>query len=172
MILLGVVMGLRACDIVNLKLTDIDWKQGEIKIMQVKNSVPLALPLTEDVGRAIEDYILHGRQKTDFDAVFLSMRWPHRGFANGEAIRSVYNKCRRNANLPRDAFDGLGFHSLRRAVGKNMSTAGVPIEATAQVMGDRKIDSVKKYIALDSHHLKECALPFADITPKGGAYCE
>ena len=36
--LLGIVLGLRACDVANLKLTDIDWVAGEIKIMQMKTS--------------------------------------------------------------------------------------------------------------------------------------
>jgi site-specific recombinase XerD len=76
--------------------------------------------------------------------------------------------------LPRNAFDGRGFHSLRRAFGKGMVTAGVPIEAVAQAIGDSHIDSVKKYVSLDSHHLKECALDFSGIEfsadSEGGAY--
>ena len=50
-----------------------------------------------------------------------------------------------------------------------MVTAGVPIATVAQVLGDMEIDSVKKYVALDSHHLKECALGFEGIELGGGA---
>ena len=42
----------------------------------------------------------------------------------------------------------------------------------AQVLGDDEIESTKKYISLDSIHLKECAISFAGIEPapaQGGA---
>lgn len=161
--LLGTVTGLRAIDIVKLRLTDIDWQAGEIKIAQAKNRNPLALPLTADVGEAIQDYILNGRQQTDCNAVFLRLHVPYKGFSTGTAIEDLYDAYCKKARLPRDAFDGKGFHALRRAVGKNLVTAGVSVESVAQIIGDAKIDSVKKYVALDSHHLKECALDFSGI---------
>jgi hypothetical protein len=57
MVLLGTVTGLRRCDVARLKLTDIDWQRGEIRIVQHKTWKPIALPLTKDVGEALEDYI-------------------------------------------------------------------------------------------------------------------
>ena len=168
-IMLGVVMGLRACDIASLRLKDIDWPKGEVKIVQAKNSVPLALPLTEDVGAAVKDYILNGRPETDSDAVFIRLHLPYRGFKSGVAIEDIFDDYRRKANLPRDAYDGKGFHSLRRSVGTNLVTSGVSVEDAAQILGDKNVDSTKKYISLDSYHLKECALDFAGIEP-GGHY--
>lgn len=162
-ILLGVVTGLRAGDIARLKLSDIDWKNGEIKIVQTKTGVSLALPLTQDVGEAIQDYILQGRQQSESDAVFLRHHVPFQAFADGVAIGDMYDDYRKRAGLPREAFDGKGFHSLRRAAGKNMVTSGVPVTTVAQVLGHGNIDSTKKYISLDSHHLKECALDFTGI---------
>jgi len=162
-ILLGIVTGLRAGDIIKLRLNDIDWQKGEIRITQAKTGVPLALPLTADVGEAIQDYILNGRQETDSDAVFLRLHVPYREFTGSTAIGDLYDDYCKKARLPRNAFDGKGFHSLRRAVGKNLVAAGVPVESVAQIIGDNQIDSIKKYVALDSHHLKECALDFSGI---------
>jgi site-specific recombinase XerD len=81
----------------------------------------------------------------------------------------MYDYYRRLAGLPRDAYDGKGFHALRRTLGRNLTTAGVPVTMTAQIFGGDHIDSTQKYIALDSKHLKECALDFRGIEPKGGA---
>lgn len=53
MILCGIVLGLRGCDIIRLSLTDIDWRQGELHIAQHKTGKPLALPLTTDVAEAL-----------------------------------------------------------------------------------------------------------------------
>jgi len=162
-VLLGAVTGLRAGDIANLRLTDIDWQKGEIRIAQSKTSKPLALPLTADVGEAIKDYILNGRQETDCDAVFLRLHVPYRGFTNGGAIQDLYDAYYKRALYPRDAFDGKGFHSLRRATSTGLVTAGVPIEMAAQILGDTHINSMRKYVTLNSRHLKECALDFSGI---------
>jgi len=168
MVLLGAVMGLRAIDIIKMKLTDIDWKRGEIRIIQSKTGKPLALPLTKDVGEAVSEYILKARPKTDYDNVFLRVRGPHRPFANAVSIGDIYDYYRKRAGLPRDAHDGMGFHSLRRSLGKSLVTSGAPITMVAQILGDSDLDSTKKYISLDSEHLKECALGFDGIKPKRG----
>jgi integrase len=171
-ILLGVVMGLRAIDIARMRLSDIDWRKGEIRIVQEKTGKSLALPLTKDVGEAIQAYILQGRQNTTSEMLFLSCHAPFRGFSNGTAIGDMYDYYRQRSGLPRDAYDGKGFHALRRTRGTTLVTSGISVNMVAQVLGDENIDSTKKYIALDSHHLKECAIDFTGIAPKGGAYYE
>ena len=60
-------------------------------------------------------------------------------------------------------FDGKGFHSLRRAVGKNMITSGVSVNTVSQVLGHTAMNSAKKYISLDAKNLRECALDFSGI---------
>ena len=163
MILLATVTGLRAIDITRLKLSDIDWRKGEIKLIQSKTGKSLVLPLTKDVGEAIQNYILHGRQETVSDAIFLRHHAPFQAFKDSASIGDMYNDYCKKAGVLREPHDGKGFHSLRRAVGKKLATAGVSVNTTAQVLGDRDINSTKKYIALDSRHLKECALNFSGI---------
>jgi len=173
-IMLGAVTGLRAIDIARLKLTDIDWQRGEIKIVQEKTGVSLALPLTKDVGTAISDYIMHGRWKTEAPEIFLREHKPYQGFKDSVSIGDMYDVYRKQAGLSRKPFDGNGFHSLRRGVGKNLVTSHTPVTDVAQILGIN-LDTAKKYISLDSIHLKECALTFAGIelsisaSAKGGA---
>ena len=168
MILLGTVTGLRAIDITKMKLTDIDWRKGEIKIVQSKTGKSVALPLTLDVGEAISEYIIKARPDTGCENVFLRVRPPFRAFTNAVSIGDIYDNYRKKAGLPRDAYDGMGFHSLRRSLGKNLVISGAPITMVAQILGDSHIDSAKQYIPLDSEHLKECALDFTGIKPKKG----
>ena len=163
MILLGAVLGMRAGDIIRLKLRDIDWANGEIHICQSKTGKPLALPLTQEVGEALKDYILNGRPDCDYEEVFIRMKAPRQPYTDATGIQYLYSEYRRKAGLTRSAFDGKGFHSLRRAVGKNMVTSGVPVTTVAQILGQTNVNSTQKYLALDSHHLKECALDFSGI---------
>ncbi|MDR2043653.1 MAG: tyrosine-type recombinase/integrase [Clostridium sp.] len=169
MILLGAVTGLRAVDVKNLKLSDIDWANGEIAVVQSKTGKTNVLPLAEDVGEAARDHILHARPNTTSGNVFIRLAPPYVEMKDAVSIGCLYGTYRKKAGLTRKAFGGMGFHSLRRALGRNMITAGVPIEDAAQTMGDEKIDSMKKYIALDSEHLAECSLGFSGTELSGGA---
>jgi integrase len=162
-ILLGAILGLRAIDIIKLKLTDIDWRHGAIAIVQSKTGRTTVLPLTEDVGSALREYILRGRRPSDSPIIFQRMLAPFGPFADAKSIGDMFGEYRKKAGLPRESFDGKSFHSLRRALGTNMVTAGVPAETVAQTMGDEKVDSIKKYVKLDSPHLAECALDFSSI---------
>ena len=53
MLLLAARTGLRPIDIVGLRLRDIDWRQGQITVIQHKTATVLALPLLADVGDAM-----------------------------------------------------------------------------------------------------------------------
>ena len=61
MVALAVSTGLRCCDIVALRLDEIDWRRDEIRLVQAKTSRPLVLPLPALAGNAIAEWILHGR---------------------------------------------------------------------------------------------------------------
>ena len=162
-VLLGAVFGMRAGDIIHLKLKDIDWADGEIRFCQSKTTEPVVLPLTQEVGKALKQYILEGRPVCNYEEIFIRVSAPHQPFVDGSAIQFLYREYRRKAGLSREAFDGKNFHSLRRALRKNMITSGVPVTTAAEVIGHGDVNSTKKYIALDSIHLKECALDFSGI---------
>jgi site-specific recombinase XerD len=162
MILCGIVLGLRGCDVIRLKLTDIDWRQGEIRIAQHKTGKPLALPLTADVAEAMKDYILNGRPDTEYSNVFLRHSTPICPFSSGKIVGRIFSDYKKKAGLD---FDG-SYYSARRAVGKNLVTAGVPVTTVAQVLGHTDISNTKQYIALDTPHLKICALGFDGIMPR------
>lgn len=162
--MLGTVLGLRACDIVALKLADIDWLHGEIKIIQSKTANPVVLPLTQDVGDALMDYILNVRPDTTAQEVFLRIRAPHLPLTNAVAIGEIYEDCCIAASLPVNK----KFHDLRRSLGTAMVSNGVSVYDVAQVFGDRSIESTKPYLSADLEHLKMCALSFEGIAPLGG----
>jgi integrase len=162
--MLGTVLGLRACDVIALKLTDIDWPRGEIRIVQSKTSQPLVLPLTQDVGEALQDYILNARPKTKAKEVFLRFNAPHTALKSAVSIGEIYEDCCIAAGLP----VSRRFHNLRRSLGTSMVANGVSVYDVAQVFGDGNVESVKPYIAADTEHLKMCALPFDGIAPVGG----
>lgn len=164
-VLLAVVTGLRAIDIVKLTKTDIDWKSGEIRINQSKTAEPLALPLTKDVGEAIKSYILEARPKSSDPNIFVHHRAPFAAYASGSIISGRFRCLCEKAGI-----ECKGFHSLRRSVGQRMTIAEIPLMTTSQILGHSGIDVTKQYISLDSKHLSICALSFDGIKPGGEIY--
>lgn len=164
-VLLGVVTGLRAIDIVKLKRTDINWKAGEIRISQSKTNEPLALPLTKDVGEAVKTYILDARPHSYAPNVFVHHRAPYAEYTSGSIISGRFQRLCKRAGIA-----CVGFHSLRRSVGQRMTIAEIPLMTTSQILGHSGIDVTKKYISLDSKHLSICALSFDGIRPRGEIY--
>ena len=75
-LLLACRLGLRVEDIRTLKLDDLKWEAATIEITQSKTLAPLCLPLTEEVGEALIDYLRSGRPKTDHREVFLTLTPP------------------------------------------------------------------------------------------------
>ena len=59
--LLMATYGLRACEVVTLTLDDMEWRAGRLRIPQRKTRGSLWLPLTDEVGTALLDYLRHGR---------------------------------------------------------------------------------------------------------------
>ncbi len=73
-------LGLRAGDIVQLRLQDIDWKGAWIHVSG-KNRREARLPLNLEVGRAIVAYLQQGRPRARTDALFVRSRAPFRALA-------------------------------------------------------------------------------------------
>jgi site-specific recombinase XerD len=160
---LGADLGIRACDVIALKLTDIDWINGEIRIIQTKTSGTVVLPLTERVFEALQDYILNVRHG-DSKHVFESLKVPYTQLISAVTVGEVYKDCCAAVGID----DKKRFHTLRRSLGTAMVSNGVSVLTAAQVFGDARVNSMKKYIASDTVHLKMCALPLDGIAPKGG----
>jgi integrase len=159
--LLGTVLGLRACDIINLKRTDIDWVNGELRILQSKTARTVVLPLTKDVGEALEDYILNARPDSSVPQIFLRLSGAFAPLKCAVTIGDIYRDCCVAAGLP----VSKKFHTLRRSLGTSMLGFGSPITMVAQVLGQSDVNSTKKYIARDHEHMKMCALSFDGIMP-------
>ena len=160
---LGICSGLRAGDIANLKLADIDWRNSEIHLIQGKTKQVLSLPLDENAGNAMIDYILHGRPVSESQFMFHRRFAPYQQFHDGVSIASIFRKYLKKAGIPHVTGDGKTFHGLRRTLGTEMVVQGIPVTTVSQVLGHRSVESAKQYISLDICGLKQCALSFESI---------
>ena len=77
MLLLLARLGLRASDVVGLRLDDIDWEQGRLRVAG-KGRRETRLPLPQDTGDALLRYLEAERPAAPTDRVFLTARTPIR----------------------------------------------------------------------------------------------
>ena len=165
-ILLGATTGLRACDIICLKLTDIDWRTGEIRVEQKKTGLEVRLPLLSEAGAAIQDYILNARPQNHCSELFLRCVAPKTAIEDASSVGTMFKDYERRAGIERQPFDGKGFHGLRRRLAKKLLISGSSLAMVAQVLGQEDMQSALQYLALDTGNLKECALSFCGIPAK------
>ena len=167
-ILLACGTGLRGIDIVNLKLSDIDWKSGEARVVQSKTGSPINLPISGQIRNAIADYILNGRHESDSQNIFLRDNAPFVALNSVAALDGVIDKLCIKAGVKKLPY--RSFHSLRRSFGTWMANEEVPITMIAQLLGHKAMDSSKPYLSFNDSQMLGCALGFADIPLRGGVY--
>ena len=155
MMVLAAQSGLRACDVVRLELSSIDWRTKEIRLVQHKTGEPLSLPLEPESGNAIADYILNGRPDSTFPNIFLC----HTGVIRPLDARSASGVVSKHMRLVGIPAKRRAFHALRRTFGTRLLQNEVSFELIQQLLGHRDMDSMKRYLSIDEQGLKQCALP-------------
>lgn len=163
MLLLALRTGLRSIDIANLKLLDIKWKTGTIEIVQEKTGRPLILPLLDEVGNAIADYILNGRTDSKESYVFLRTQAPFQKLSRHSACYAVSCKIMHDAGIRQGDNERKGFHCLRHSLAARMLAQEVPLPVISSILGHGNPESTMTYLSTDLEHLRLCALSLDGI---------
>ena len=155
-------LGLRAGDVSGLRLDDIDWRGGQLHVAG-KGRRPGRLPLPQEVGDAILDYLAAGRPKASSDHVFLCTRAPHRPFRHSSAISDIVNRATKRAGVvpPRG-----GAHVLRHSVATTLVRDGVPFPVVRAVLRHRGDETTAYYAKVDVGALRKIAQPWPlEVSP-------
>ena len=156
-VLLLVRLGLRAGDVAQLRLADIEWQTGSLRVTG-KSRYEVRLPLPQDVGDAIAGY-LKCRPPCRGDRVFLRTIAPCRPFRNGDGISSVVKRVMKRAGI---VTPFKGAHVLRHTAATEMLRHGVPLDKIGLVLRHRGIDTTAHYAKADVALLKQVALPWPE----------
>lgn len=166
MLLLGARTGLRPVDIVALRLQDIDWRQGQITLVQHKTGAVLSLPLLADVGEAVADYLIHDRPTgVNDEHVFLRAKAPHVALAPSNGLYDVAAGAFARTDIGSQPEMGHGFRVLRSSFATRMLEGDTPLPVISGALGHRGISSAKHYLAADEERMRDCCLDFAGIEP-------
>lgn len=161
MMLLAYNTGLRGVDITNLRFNNIDWNNSEIRLVQQKTEIPIALPLDNKTGNAIVDYILNGRPDSTCKNVFLRAVKPYIALSS-QSPWTIFSKYSLPA-LGSDYTGKHGPHAFRRGIGARMLEAGVQCEIMSDVLGHSSSFALYQYASVSVQNLRQCAISFEGI---------
>jgi site-specific recombinase XerD len=165
MVMLGLKMGLRGSDVVNLQFSNINWNDMTIRLIQQKTLAEELLPIPVIVGNAIFKYITKGRPSSKSPYIFTHHKVPY-----GKLTPSV---CRTalKAAVPLRESTGYGFHITRKTFATCLLNAGIEVGTIIDSLGHHTDSTVEKYLSLDEERMLMCPLSFeeAGILEIGGA---
>lgn len=165
MMRLALRLGLRDIDICSLRFSQIDWKKDQITLEQEKTGVTLVLPLLEDVGNAIMDYILNERPKAavGYPYVFVRRQAP---FKKLESMYAVCSRLFEQAEVKTENRESQGPHVCRHTLIHKLLLKKVPHQVITDTLGHVSKESDKPYLSMEEQMLRECPLSFTLIGQK------
>ena len=149
-------LGLRISDVRLLRFDSIDWQNRRISITQKKTGVPLELPLPDDAGWAIIDYLKYGRPETECRYIFVRHTAPFDALTDN--FRETVVKAIQKAGVKVPADKPVGMHSFRHSIATAMLSNGAKLTEIAQTLGHTTPESTQTYISTDTELLRQCAL--------------
>jgi site-specific recombinase XerD len=148
-------LGLRAAEVAALTLDQIQWRAGVISLGAGKGRRERQLPLPQEVGRAMADYLRQRNRSDNTRQVFCAVD-TGKGLCS-RAISQVVRRALLRADIqtPRP-----GAHLLRRTLASHLVQGGVSLKAVADLLGHRCLDTTRLYANVDHAMLRQVSRPW------------
>jgi site-specific recombinase XerD len=151
-------LGLRAGELVAMRLDDINWDAGEM-LIRGKGQRHDRLPIPKDVGQALATYLWHGRPRSLTRHVFVRLNAPHRGFVSSSDISTIVRQAVNRAGLHPP---NKGAHLLRHSLATNMLQRGASLTEIGEVLRHRCPITTELYSKVDLGALHALARPWPE----------
>ncbi|MBZ5653233.1 MAG: site-specific integrase [Acidobacteriia bacterium] len=152
-------LGLRAGEVVSLRLDDVDWRTGEL-LVRGKGLLHDRMPLPVDVGEALTSYLRTDRPPCKTRRVFVCRKAPRSGFAGPSTLTTIVRRALDRADL----YPALrGAHVLRHSLATTMLRSGASMNEIGEILRHRNPSSTEIYAKLDFDGLRTLAHPWPSV---------
>ena len=155
-ILLLARLGLRAGDVRDLLLPDIDWAQGRLRVLG-KGRCESWLPLPQEGGDAILHYLEHFRPRMHDAHVFLRLHAPLAPLPSSGPISGLVRRAMKRAGIQAPS---TGAHVLRHSAATAMLRQGISLDVVGAVLRHRCLESTAHYAKVDVAMLRSISQPW------------
>jgi site-specific recombinase XerD len=153
LLLLLAVYGLRAGEVMALRLEDFDWRQEVLTVPRGKRQKPRTYPLCRPAGDAILRYLREARPPSARREVFLTLQAPFRPLTRG-ALRQVVS---RHLHALGVALPRYGLHALRHACATHLLAQGLSLKEIGDHLGHQSPETTRLYAKVDLAGLRAVA---------------
>jgi integrase len=149
--------GLGIGEALALRLEDIDWRRGELRVVRPKTGREILLPLLGPVARSLAAYLRRARPRhTTSRAVFVQMRTPFGPHTCAVVACAALRKYARVAGV---SASFLGSHALRHSHASRQIDLGASFKVVGDILGHVHPDSTSTYVRVALRRLRPLALP-------------
>ena len=153
LLMLLAVYGLRAGEVIRLRLQDFDWQREVLTVVRPKTQQAHAYPLSRQVGDAVLRYLQKGRPRSSVREVFLCRRPPFRPLSRPTLSKIVSKRLHAlGVVLPH-----YGPHALRHACASHLLSQGLSLTEIGEHLGHRHPDATGIYAKVDLAGLRSVA---------------
>ena len=151
-------LALRAGDIWQLRLSDIDWRASRLRL-HGKARREVLVPIPQDAGDALLTYIEDVRPVVTTDRVFLRIQAPFTPFRSSAEIAGIVSRV-----LARGGFTGLptGAHVFRHSLASAWLRGGADLDQIGVALRHSSRDTTAIYAKVDIEMLAGVAQPWPE----------
>ena len=154
-------LALRAGDVASLRLKDIDWDNALVRVSG-KSQREAVLPLPQDAGDALKEYILHVRPVTTAERVFLRTLPPLHQPLSNKGVSALAKAVIKRSGVQADGLPAA--HLFRHSAATNLLRDNTPLEVISTLLRHQSMTATAVYARVDIPMLLEVAQPW----PKAG----
>jgi len=148
-------LALRANELVDLTLNDVDWRSQTVRLRQTKQRRERLLPLPSPVARALAEYLQRGRPAAAHRAIFVRHRAPVGQALHVDGVRHMIRRAFATCGM-----EAMGPHTLRQAWATAAYRRGTGLKLIADILGHRSLDTTAPYTQVHIEELRQAALPW------------
>jgi integrase len=153
--LLMAAYGMGMGEIRALRLDDIDWREGTLRVVRAKTGVTTILPLLGPVGEALASYLRTGPPRpASVRAVFLRAHAPPAS-PSAHHIRTRFRGYLRKAGISA----AVSTHALRHSHATRQIESAAPPHVVSEILGHADPSSISIYARVALDRLREVCLP-------------
>lgn len=162
MVLLLARLGLRGHEVVGLRLDDLEWDRARLRVVG-KGGRVARLPLPQDTGDAILEYLKAERPTAAMDHVFFTARAPVQPLSVS-GLRDVVWRAIERAGVQAPS---RGTHLLRHSLATRLLRDGATLDTIGAVLRHRDVNTTALYAKVDVGLLRQIAQPWpgAELSP-------
>lgn len=149
-------LGLRGGDIVQMRLSDINWEDGYVTVLG-KGRRETKLPMPQEVGDAIVAHLQNRNPKLVSDRIFLRARAPWKPLAGSGCVSTIVRRAIKRAGVSTPSH---GAHLLRHSIATELIREGITFPSIGVLLRHRSVDSTAIYAKVDIEMLRSVAQPW------------